>query len=99
MIFFENIRFNKGEIKNDDNFAKNLSSIGDIYINDAFSCSHRKQASIHKITKYIKNSYAGPLFMKEIHSINMVLNNKKSPITCIIGGSKISTKLGVITSL
>ena len=99
IIFFENIRFNDGEIKNDDNFAKNLSSIGDIYINDAFSCSHRKQASIHKITKYIKNSHAGPLFMKEILSINMILNTKKNPTTCIIGGSKISTKLGVITSL
>ena len=99
MIFFENIRYNEDEIKNDDNFAKNLSSIGDIYINDAFACSHRKQSSIHKITKYIKNSYAGPLLMKEIISINMVLNNKQSPITCIIGGAKISTKLGVITSL
>ena len=99
MIFFENIRFNKDELKNDDNFASYLSSIGDIYINDAFSCSHRKQCSIHKITKYIKNSYAGPLFMKEILSINMVLSNKKSPTTCIIGGSKISTKLGVIASL
>ncbi len=99
VIFFENIRLNEGELKNDENFAKNLSSLGDIYINDAFSCAHRKQTSIHKITKYIKNSYAGPLFMKEVHSINMVLNNKKNPTTCIIGGSKISTKLGVITSL
>ncbi len=99
MIFFENIRFNEEEIKNDDNFAKNLSSIGEIYINDAFSCSHRKQTSIHKITKYIKYSYAGPLFMKEIFSINMVLDGQQSPTTCIIGGSKISTKLGVITSL
>ena len=54
IFFLKNIRFNDGEIKNDDNFAKNLSSIGDMYINDAFSCSHRKQASIHKITKYIK---------------------------------------------
>ena len=99
IIFFENVRLNEGEIKNDDNFAKNLSALGDIFINDAFSCAHRKQTSIHKITKYIKNSYAGPLFMKEIHSISMVLNNKKSPTTCIIGGSKISTKLGVITTL
>ncbi len=99
IIFFENIRLNDGEIKNDDDFAQNLSSIGDIYINDAFSCSHRKQSSIHKITNYIKNSYAGPLFMKEILSINMVLSNKENPTTCIIGGSKISTKLGVITSL
>ncbi len=99
IIFFENIRLNDGEIKNDDNFAKNLSSLGDIYINDAFSCAHRKQTSVHKITKHISNSYAGPLFMKEIHSINMVLNSKKKPTTCIIGGSKISTKLGVITTL
>ena len=99
IIFFENIRLSEGEIKNDDHFAKNLSSIGEIYINDAFSCSHRKQASIHKITKYIKDSYAGPLLMKEILSINMVLHDKKSPITCIIGGSKISTKIGVIKSL
>ena len=99
IIFFENIRLNDGEIKNDDDFAQNLSSIGDIYINDAFSCSHRKQSSIHKITNYIKNSYAGPLFMKEILSINMVLSNKENPTACIIGGSKISSKLGVITSL
>ena len=99
MIFFENIRLNEGEIKNDENFAKNLSSLGEVYINDAFSCAHRKQTSIHKITKHIKNSYAGPLFMKEINSIDMVLKNKKRPTTCIIGGSKVSTKLGVITSL
>ena len=99
IIFFENIRFNEGEVTNDEKFAKNLSSLGDIFINDAFSCSHRKQTSIHKITKYIKNSYAGPLLMKEIHSINLILNNKKNPTTCIIGGSKITTKLGVIKSL
>ena len=73
--------------------------MGEVYINDAFSCAHRKQTSIHKITKHIKNSYAGPLFMKEINSIDMVLKNKKRPTTCIIGGSKVSTKLGVITSL
>ena len=99
LIFFENIRFNEGEINNSDDFAKTLASIGDIFINDAFSCSHRKQTSVHKITKYLKNSFAGPLFMKEIHSIDIAFNNKKKPITCIIGGSKISTKIGVITSL
>ncbi len=99
LIFFENIRFNHGEIENNDNFAKVLSSIGEIYINDAFSCSHRKQTSVHKITKYINNCYAGPLLMKELSSINMVFSDKKKPITCIIGGSKISTKIGVITSL
>ncbi len=99
ILLFENIRFNSGEIKNDDKFCKNLSSFGDIFINDAFSCSHRKQSSIHKITKYIKHSYAGPLFVKEINAINMIMDTKKKPVTCIIGGSKISSKIGVILSL
>jgi phosphoglycerate kinase len=76
-----------------------LASLGDIYINDAFSCSHRKQASIHKITKFIKKSFAGPLLKKEIEAINLVISNKKEPVTCIIGGSKISTKIKVISSL
>ncbi len=99
LIFFENIRFNSGELNNDDTFAETLSSMGDMYINDAFSCSHRKQASIHKITKYINNSYAGPQLVKEIDAIDKALNQKKNPITCIIGGSKISTKIGLIISL
>jgi len=99
LILIENIRYFKEEIEDDDNFSKKLGSLGDIYINDAFSCSHRKQASIHKITKYINKSYAGPLFKKEIDAINLVIKNKKEPVTCIIGGSKISTKINVIKSL
>ena len=99
IILLENIRFYEGENKNDDSFAKILASLGDIYINDAFSCSHREQASIHKITKYIKESYAGPLLKKEVAAINSVIQNKKKPVTCIIGGSKISTKINVIINL
>ncbi len=99
IILLENIRFYSGENTNDDNFAKKLASLGDIYINDAFSCSHREQASIHKITKYIKKSYAGPLLKKEVSSINTIIQNKKKPVTCIIGGSKISTKINVISNL
>ena len=99
VILIENIRFFGGENKNDENFAKDLASLGDIYINDAFSCSHREQASIHKITKYIKESYAGPLLKKEVSAINKIIQNKKEPVTCIIGGSKISTKINVITNL
>ena len=98
-ILIENIRYFKEETENDDNFSKKLGSLGEIYINDAFSCSHRKQASVHKITKYINKSYAGPLFKKEIDAINLVIKNKKEPVTCIIGGSKISTKINVIISL
>jgi phosphoglycerate kinase len=99
IILIENIRYFKGEIDNDEKFSKRLGSLGDIFINDAFSCSHRKQASIHNITKFIKRSFAGPLLKKEIDAINLVIQNKKKPVTCIIGGSKISTKINVITSL
>jgi len=99
VILIENIRYFKEETNNDNNFSKKLGSLGDIYINDAFSCSHRKQASIHCITKFIKKSFAGPLLKKEINSIDLVIKNKKEPVTCIIGGSKISTKINVITSL
>ena len=99
IILIENIRYFKEETENDENFSKKLASLGDIYINDAFSCSHRKQSSIHKITKFIRKSYAGPLLKREIDAINLVIKNKKKPVTCIIGGSKISTKINVITSL
>ncbi len=99
VILIENIRFFKGETEDDEGFAKKLGSLGDIYINDAFSCSHRKQASVHNITKFVKKSYAGPLLKREITAINLVIKNKKEPVTCIIGGSKISTKINVITSL
>ncbi len=99
IIIIENIRYFKEEMDNNDNFSKKLGSLGDIFVNDAFSCSHRKQSSIHKITKYVKTNYAGPLLKMEIDAINLVIKNKKKPVTCIIGGSKISTKISVITSL
>ena len=98
VLLIENIRFFKEEENDDENFAKNLSKLGDFYINEAFSCSHRKQASLHKITKYI-DSYGGPLLEKEIQSINLILKNKKEPVTSIIGGSKVSTKINVLLNL
>ena len=99
VILIENIRFFKEETDDDENFSKKLASLGEIYINDAFSCSHRKQSSIHKITKFVNKTFAGPLLKKEIDSINLVIKNKKEPVTCIIGGSKVSTKINVILSL
>ena len=98
VLLIENIRFFKEEENDDENFAKNLSKLGDFYINEAFSCSHRKQASLHQITKYI-DSYGGPLLEKEIQSINSILKNKKEPVTSIIGGSKVSTKINVLLNL
>ena len=98
ILLIENIRFFKEEESDEETFAKNLSKLGDIYINEAFSCSHRKQASIHKITKFI-DSYGGPILEKEIQSINLIIKNRKRPVTCIIGGSKVSTKLNILSSL
>jgi phosphoglycerate kinase len=98
ILLLENIRFFQEEENDDENFAKNLSKLGDLFINEAFSCSHRKQASIHKITKFI-DSYGGPLLEKEIQSINLIIKNKKKPVTCIIGGSKISSKINVLSNL
>ena len=98
VLLIENIRFFKEEEDDNENFAKNLSKLGDFYINEAFSCSHRKQASLHKITNYI-DSYGGPLLDKEIQSINLIIKNKREPVTSIIGGSKVSTKINVLLNL
>ena len=99
IVLMENIRFFKEETDDDIEFSRKLASLGNIFINDAFSCSHRKQASIHSITKFVKKSYGGPLLKKELEAINLVIKNKKEPVSCIIGGSKISTKINVINSL
>ncbi len=98
VLLFENIRFYKEEEDDKETFAKSLSKLGDIYVNEAFSCSHRKQASMHKITKFIE-SYGGPILEKEIKSIDLIIKNKKKPVTCIIGGSKVSTKINILSSL
>ena len=98
VLFLENIRFYKNEEENDMNFSKHLASLGDLFINDAFSCSHRAHASISEITKYIP-SYAGIQFEAEVGALEKVTKNIKKPITCIIGGSKISTKISIINNL
>jgi len=99
ILLMENIRFFREETENDINFSKKLGELGEIYINDAFSCSHRKQSSIYSITKFVKEIYAGPLLKKEITAIDSIVKNKKDPVTCIIGGSKISTKIGLVSNL
>ena len=98
IVFLENIRFYKEEEKNDASFAKHLASLADLYVNDAFSCSHRSHASISKITEFLP-SFAGLQMETEINALKKVTTEIKKPITCIIGGSKISTKIGVITNL
>ena len=98
IVFLENIRFYKEEEENDKSFAKHLASFADFYVNDAFSCSHRAHASVSKITEFLP-SFAGLQLKTEINALNKVTAEIKKPITCIIGGSKISTKIGIIKNL
>jgi len=98
VMLLENLRFHKEEELNSESFAKELSKIGDIYVNEAFPCSHRAHASVSEITKHI-SSFAGQQLIEELNIIKMLTENTKKPATCIIGGSKISTKSGVIINL
>ena len=98
VLVLENIRFYKEEELNSSSFAKKIASLGDFYINEAFSCSHRSHASISEITKNI-DSFAGLLFEKEINALKKITSEISNPITCIIGGSKISSKIQVIENL
>ena len=98
IIMLENLRFYEEEEQNHDEFSKHLSTFADIYVNDAFSCSHRAHSSIDKITKFIK-SYSGLQLDSEISSLKKITTEIKKPISCIIGGSKISTKINIIKNL
>jgi len=98
ILVLENIRFNIEEERNDLEFSKNLASLADIYINDAFSCSHRAHASVTNITNFLP-SYPGLQLISEIKALEKVTINIKKPVTCIIGGSKISSKINMIKNL
>ena len=98
IVFLENVRFYEEEENNDISFARHLAELGDLYVNDAFSCSHRAHASIDKITGFIP-SFAGLQMETEINALKKITSEIKKPITCIIGGSKISTKIGIIKNL
>ena len=98
IMMLENIRFHEGEETNNDEFSKKISTLGDIYINDAFSSSHRAHASIEGITKYLP-SYFGLQITEEINALKRITSEIKKPITLIIGGSKISTKIKIIKNL
>jgi len=98
IVILENLRFYDEEEKNDNIFAKHLASLADIYVNDAFSCSHRAHASIFEITKFIP-SYAGLQLNLEIDALSKITSQIQRPITCIIGGSKISSKINIIKNL
>jgi phosphoglycerate kinase len=94
----ENLRFHKGEEKNDPAFAERLAKLGDIFVGDAFSTAHRAHASTDAITRLLP-SYAGPLMMEEINALVSVLEKPQRPTAAVIGGAKVSTKIPVLTNL
>ena len=98
IIILENIRFYSEEEKNDIKFARQLANFGDIYVNDAFSCSHRSHASIQKISKFLP-SFSGIQLDMEVYALNKITTKITKPISCIIGGSKISSKIKIIKNL
>ena len=98
ILMLENLRFYQEEEENNGEFAKHLASLADIYVNDAFSCSHRAHTSIFEITKFLP-SFAGLQLNLEIDALTKITSEIKKPISCIIGGSKISTKINIIKNL
>ena len=98
ILLLENLRFNKNETKNDFDFAKELSRACDIYVNDAFSCSHREHSSLHAITNFLP-SFSGLLLDEEIKALTSVLNSPEKPVAALVGGAKISTKINIIENL
>ncbi len=100
VLLLENLRFYKEEEAGDDAFAKKLAALGDVYVNDAFGTAHRAHASTTVIAKYFPDSkFAGMLLYQEIESLEKVLNNSEKPVTAILGGSKVSSKITVIENI
>ena len=98
ILLLENLRFHKEEESNDLDFAKQLASFGELYVNDAFGVSHRSHASVDAITNFLP-SYAGILMQKEVNMLNQITNSPKLPFTVILGGAKVSDKISVIDNL
>jgi phosphoglycerate kinase len=99
VLLLENLRFHPEEEKNDENFSKALASLCDVYVNDAFGAAHRAHASTEGMTRYVKIVAAGFLMMKEIESLEKALVNPQKPYVAILGGAKVSDKIGVIENL
>lgn len=99
VLLLENLRFHPGEEANDEQFASELASLGDVYINEAFGTAHRSHASIAGITKFIKTSAAGYLMKREVEYLEGAVENPVRPFVAILGGAKVSGKIGVIENL
>jgi phosphoglycerate kinase len=98
IAFLENLRFHEGEEKNDAGFAAELAKLGDLYVNDGFSVSHRAHASTEGVA-HLLPAYAGPSLMAEVNALRAALDHPERPVAAVIGGSKISTKIDVLVQL
>jgi phosphoglycerate kinase len=99
VALLENLRFHAGEEANDPEFTKQLAALADVYVNDAFGTAHRAHASTEGVTHYLKPSVAGYLIEKELQYLQSAIENPQKPLAAIIGGSKVSSKIGVIETL
>lgn len=99
VVVFENVRFNKGEGKNDETLSRKLAALCDVFVMDAFGTAHRAQATTHGVAKFAPVACAGPLLAAELDALAAALKNPKRPLVAIVGGSKVSTKLTVLESL
>jgi len=99
VLLLENVRFHSEEEKNDESFSKALASLCDVYVNDAFGSAHRAHASTEGMTRYVKIVAAGFLMMKEVESLEKALVSPQKPYVAILGGAKVSDKIGVIENL
>jgi phosphoglycerate kinase len=99
IVLCENVRFNKGEKKNNDDLSKKMANLCDVFVMDAFGTAHRAQASTHGVAKFAPVACAGLLLAAELDALGKALHNPKRPMVAIVGGSKVSTKLTVLESL
>ena len=99
IVMLENVRFQSGELKNDDELARKMAALCDVFVNDAFATAHRAQASTHGVAKFAPVACAGPLLMAEIEALGRAFEKPAKPMAAIVGGAKVSTKLTVLESL
>jgi phosphoglycerate kinase len=99
VVLCENVRFNKGEKKDDEGLARKMAALCDVFVMDAFGTAHRAEASTHGVARFAKVACAGPLLVNELEALGKALRNPRRPVVAIVGGSKVSTKLSVLENL
>jgi len=99
VVLCENVRFNKGEKKDNEELARKLAALCDVFVMDAFGTAHRAEASTHGVARFAKVACAGPLLVNELDALGKALRSPKRPVVAIVGGSKVSTKLSVLENL